>query len=97
VLAEVDAIELVLVEMLAFEVDNVVLLVEPRLEETEVLVPFVEEKIEELMIIELDDVVCVCARTKDPEENDDRRARKAMLMRMYALFSLPKPAAFTPN
>lgn len=38
-LVEVDAIELVLVEMLVLEVDNVVLLVEPRLE-TEVLVAF---------------------------------------------------------
>jgi hypothetical protein len=57
----------------------------------------VEEKIEELTIIELDDVTCVCARAKNPEENDNRRARKAMLMRMHALFSLPKAAAFTPN
>lgn len=57
----------------------------------------VEEKIEELSIIELDDAACVCARAENPEENDNRRARKAMLMRTYALISLPKPAPFRPN
>jgi hypothetical protein len=40
VLVEVDAIELVLVEMLVFEVDNVVLFVEPRVAEIEVLIAF---------------------------------------------------------
>lgn len=36
-LVEVDAKELVLVEMLALEVDNVVLLVEPRLVDADVV------------------------------------------------------------
>jgi hypothetical protein len=57
----------------------------------------VEEKIEELTIIELDDVVCVWARARNAGESDDRRARKAMVMRMYTLISLPKPVTFTPN
>ena len=43
----------------------------------------------------VNDVVCVCALAKNPG-NDDRRARKATVMRMYELISLPKPATFTP-
>jgi hypothetical protein len=72
--------------MLMLEVDNVVLLVE--LEVTEVLAAS-----DELTIIALNDVVCVCALAKNPG-NDDRRARKAMAMRMYELVFLPKPATF---
>ena len=57
----------------------------------------VEESVEELTIIDLYDVVCVCARATDPGENDKRRTRKTMVTTMYALISLPKPETFTLN
>ena len=88
-LVEVDAVELVLVEIVVLKVDSAVLLVEPRLEETEVLIAS-----EELTIIELNDVVCVCALARNPG-NENRRERKAMVMRMYELIFLPKPATLT--
>jgi hypothetical protein len=43
----------------------------------------------------VNDVVCGCALAKNPG-NDNTRARKAMVMRMYELISLPKPATTTP-
>lgn len=56
----------------------------------------VEETFEGLSIIELNDGVCVSARAKNPG-NDDRRARKAMVMRMHELISLPKSTTSTPS
>ena len=58
-----------------------------------------EEIIEANVIVELDDVlfVCVWARTTNPELNDTRRARKAVVMRMQMLIVLPKSATFAPT
>jgi hypothetical protein len=47
------------------------------------------------MMLTVNDVVCVCALAKNPG-NDNRRERKAMLMRMNELIFLRKPATFGP-
>lgn len=47
------------------------------------------------MTLFVNDVVCVCALARNPG-NDNRRERKAMVMRMYELIFLPKPATLTP-
>ncbi len=88
-LVEGDAVGLVLVEMLLFEGDTVILL-------EVVLVLNIDVEFEELTIVELNDVVCVCARAENPG-NDNRRARKAMVMRMHAPISLPKLTTSTPD
>ena len=89
--------------------DDVVLLTVEETDEVELLVVAlvvaelvlvlnidVEETFEGLSIIELNDGVCVSARAKNPG-NDDRRARKAMVMRIHELISLPKPTTSTPS
>ena len=54
-----------------------------------------EEKIEKLMIVELDDVVW--ARARNAGGSDDRRPKKEMVTMMYTLISLTKPVTFTLN
>lgn len=109
-LVEVEVIETLLAAVLAFEVDDALSVVEPRLVDAHVLESLAvevvlmldidaEKNIGATAIVELDDVlfVCVWARATDPELNDKRRTRKAMVMRMHMLICLPKAATFTRN
>lgn len=112
-LATLDDVEVVLVEAaleatLVFTVDDVPVLVEPKLVDTDVLEATVatevvvvldndvEEIAEAVMVVELDEVllVCVSARTTDPELNDSSRTIKLMVTRIGTLiFPLKLPPA----
>ena len=79
-LVEVDTVELTLVELVLVLVEMLIL---------EVLL------VVSRITLLVNDVACGCALAKNPG-NDNTRARKAMVMRMYELISLPKLATFTP-
>jgi hypothetical protein len=89
-LVEVELVVTELVTMLVSEVDEVLLVVEPRLVDVDV-----EENVDTLVVV-VDEVLFVSAwaPTIDPEENDKRRARKVTVMRVHMLILLSKPATF---
>jgi hypothetical protein len=104
-LVEAELVVTELVTMLVSEVDEVLLVVEPRLVDVDVIVSLVEvvlvldvdveENVDALVVV-VDDMlfVCVWAPTIHPDENDKRRARKVTVMRVHMLILLHKPATF---